>query len=144
MAVTTARMKGWKTQSFREKSFYHHRVLGTANHNRLGKSFAYGKEDYHMGGHPLWEVCRCSYQLVKRPYLIGGTMLFAGYFSALLRGERRVVSKELMRFHRHEQMMKLRAILSSLVRMKKINCFGLLPIVHPTRTSERAAEQMQR
>lgn len=144
MAVTTARMKGWKTQSFREKSFYHHRVLGTANHNRLGKSFAYGKKDYHMGGHPLWEVCRCSYQLAKRPYVIGGTMLLAGYFSALLRGERRVVSKDLMRFHRQEQMMKLKAILQSLLKMKKISGFGLLPVAHPARTPERAAEQLQR
>ena len=30
IAVTTARMKGWKTESFREKSFFHLRHLGTA------------------------------------------------------------------------------------------------------------------
>src|SRR5271169_411719 len=30
IAVTTARMKGWKTRSFREKAFFHHRSLGTA------------------------------------------------------------------------------------------------------------------
>ncbi len=30
MAVTTARMMGWKTESFRERSFFHHRHLGTA------------------------------------------------------------------------------------------------------------------
>ena len=30
MAVTTACMMGWKTESFREKSFFHYRRLGTA------------------------------------------------------------------------------------------------------------------
>ena len=30
MAVITARMKGWKTESFREKWFFHYRRLGTA------------------------------------------------------------------------------------------------------------------
>ena len=38
MAVTKARMMGWKTRSFRERCFYHHRVLGTANHNKIGKA----------------------------------------------------------------------------------------------------------
>ena len=136
MAVTTARMMGWKTRSFRERCFYHHRVLGTANHNKIGKSFTYGKKDYYMGGHPLWEVFRCTYQLRKRPFVIGGAMLFAGYFTALLKGEKRVVSDELMCFHRREQMMKLRAILSSLARFKKIDSFGLLPVARAARPQD--------
>jgi len=140
MAVTTARMMGWKTRSFREKSFYHHRILGTANHGRIGKSFAYGKKDYYMGGHPLWEVFRCSYQILKPPYLIGGAMLFAGYFSALLIGEKRVVSKDLMRFHRAEQLMKLKAILASLIRFKRIDSFGLLPVAQATHRPQRSAD----
>lgn len=133
MAVTTARMMGWKTQSFREKCFYHHRILGTANHGRLGKSFVYGKKDYYMGGHPLWQVARCTYQLRKPPYVLGGVMLFAGYFTALLRGEKRIVSRELMRFHRREQMAKLRAVVRSLVRFKKVDGFALLPVSTPPR-----------
>jgi len=138
MAVTTARMMGWKTRSFRERCFYHHRVLGTANHSKVGKSFTYGKKDYYMGGHPLWEVFRCTYQLRKKPFVIGGVMLCAGYFTALLKGEKRVVSDDLMRFHRREQMMKLRAILSSLARLKKIDSFGLLPVAQATRAQQTA------
>ncbi|MGC1424972.1 MAG: glycosyltransferase family A protein [Terracidiphilus sp.] len=143
MAVTTARMMGWKTRSFREMCFYHHRVLGTAETSKIGKSFAYGKKDYYMGGHPLWETVRCSYQLLTRPYVIGGVMLFAGYFSALLTGEKRIVSDDLMRFHRHEQMMKLKAILLSIVRFKKIDGFGLLPVAQGTRTAQRTADRVQ-
>lgn len=140
MAVTTARMKGWKTRSFREKCFYHHRILGTANHGKAGKSFAYGKKDYYMGGHPLWEAFRCTYQLFKRPYLIGGAMLFAGYFTALLTGEKRVVTDDLMRFHRREQMLKLRAILLSLAKFRKIDSFGLLPVAQATRPAGGTAD----
>jgi len=143
MAVTTARMMGWKTRSFRERCFYHHRVLGTANHNKIGKSFTYGKKDYYMGGHPMWEVFRCTYQLRKRPFIVGGVMLFAGYFSALLAGEERVVPEELMRFHRREQMMKLRAILFSIARFKRIDSFELLPISEPKRAQQRTADQVR-
>lgn len=140
IAVTTARMIGWKTRSFREKSFYHHRILGTANHGKVGKSFAYGKKDYYLGGHPLWEVFRCTYQLTKKPYLIGGTALFAGFFTGLLKGEKRVVSDDLMRFHRHEQMIKLKAILWSIARFKRIDSFGLLPVAHAERPMQQTAE----
>lgn len=133
IAVTTARMMGWKTRSFREKSFFHHRPLGSANHGFIRKRFAYGKKDYYLGGHPLWEAIRCTYQLVKRPYLVGGMALLAGYFSGLLKGEQRVVSDELMHFHRREQLMKLKAILRTVVTFKKVDSFGLLPVAQPTR-----------
>lgn len=138
MAVNAARMMGWRTQSFREKSFYHHRILGTANHGVIGKNYAYGRKDYLLGGHPVWEVFRCTFRVVKQPYVFGGMALFAGYFMSLLKGEERVVSNELMRFHRREQMMKLKAILLSIMRFKKIDSFSLLPPAHATRPRERA------
>jgi biofilm PGA synthesis N-glycosyltransferase PgaC len=134
IAVTTARMMGWKTRSFREKCFYHHRTLGTANHGRIGRNYVYGKKDYYLGGHPLWEVFRCGYQLLKRPYFVGGMALFAGYFGRLLQGEGRVISNDLMRFHRREQLVKLKAILLSTVKFKKIDSFSLLPVTHGARS----------
>jgi glycosyltransferase involved in cell wall biosynthesis len=138
MAVNTARMLGWRTQSFREKSFYHHRILGTANHGVIGKNYAYGRKDYLLGGHPMWEVFRCAFRVVKQPYLFGGLALFAGYFVSMLKGEERVVSNDLMHFHRREQLLKLKAILLSILKFKKIDSFSLLPPAHPTRTRERA------
>ena len=128
MAVTTARMIGWKTRSFREKSFLHHRPLGTAERDVFAKNVAYGKKDYILGGHPLWELCRCMYQMTKRPYVVGGAALFTGFVLSCLRRTERPVSPELMRFHRREQMLKLTSILSSLCRFRKINSFELLPI----------------
>jgi glycosyltransferase involved in cell wall biosynthesis len=136
MAVTTARMIGWNTRSFREKSFLHHRILGTAERGVIGSNFAYGKKDYVLGGHPLWQVFRCAYRMTKRPYLVGGAALFAGYCVAFLTRAGRPVSRDLMRFHRSEQMLKLKAIASSLCRLKKINNFELLSAKpNPARTS---------
>jgi poly-beta-1,6-N-acetyl-D-glucosamine synthase len=127
MAVTTARMVGWKTRSFREKSFLHHMPLGTAERGLTASAFAYGKKDYILGGHPLWEMFRSVYRMTKPPYVIGGIALFAGYVTSLLSRAERPVSPELMRFHRSEQKLKLKNILLSLCRLKKINNFELLP-----------------
>jgi glycosyltransferase involved in cell wall biosynthesis len=136
MAVTTARMIGWNTRSFREKCFLHHRPLGTADRGVIASSFAYGKKDYILGGHPLWQIFRCSYRMTKRPYVIGGVALFSGYVSAFLSRAERPVSPELMRFHRREQMLKLKTIVSSLCRFKRIDNFELLSAEQkPARTS---------
>jgi poly-beta-1,6-N-acetyl-D-glucosamine synthase len=126
IAVTTARMKGWKTRSFNEKSFFHHRHLGTAERSVLAASFSYGQKDYILGGHPLWEMFRVSYRMSKRPYVIDGIALGMGYGSAAVRRFKRPVSKELMAFHRHEQMRKLKVILKSILTLKPINKFTLL------------------
>src|SRR5690606_41181755 len=53
VAVTTARMKGWLTYSFGERTFRHHRKMGTAGSSELGARFHYGRKDYYLGGHPL-------------------------------------------------------------------------------------------
>ena len=123
MAVTTARMIGWKTRSFREKSFFHHRSLGTAERGRIASSFSYGEKDYYLGGHPLWEICRVAFRMTRRPYLIEGLSLGAGYLWALVARQHRPVSKELMKFHRKEQMQKLRGIFKSLLRFKSVDSF---------------------
>lgn len=127
IAVTTARMMGWKTRSFREKSFFHHRSLGTAERGILASSFSYGEKDYYLGGHPLWEICRVAYRLTKKPYLTGGIALGLGYISAFLRQMQRPVSDDLMKFHRNEQMLKLKAIVNSVLKLKPVDNFEVTP-----------------
>src|ERR1700730_11456412 len=113
IAVTTARMMNWTTRSFREKSFFHYRSLGTAERSLLSSAFSYGEKDYYLGGHPLWEIFRVAYRDTKKPYLVGGMALYSGYLSAFLRQMERPFSNDLMRFHRKEQLKKLRTILKS-------------------------------
>jgi glycosyltransferase involved in cell wall biosynthesis len=126
MAVTTARMMGWKTRAFREMSFFHHRRLGTAELNVVRALFAYGERDYYLGGHPVWEMCRVAYRMTKTPYMAGGLSLGLGYASAMLRRIQRPVSNELMAFHRKEQMRKLKNILKTLLAFKPVDSFTVL------------------
>jgi biofilm PGA synthesis N-glycosyltransferase PgaC len=126
IAVTTARMKGWKTRSFREKSFFHHRHLGTAERSTFAAAFSYGEKDYFLGGHPLWELFRVGFRMLKRPYFIEGFALGLGYGWAAVRRLQRPISAELMAFHRREQMRKLKAIFKSVLTFKPIDKFQLL------------------
>jgi GT2 family glycosyltransferase len=107
-AVTTARMKGWKTRTFTEKQCIHHKKIGSGNSGALMAWFRQGQKDYFLGGHPLWQLFRTAYQMTKKPYAIGGGLLFLGYFWALISGVERPVSPELMKFHRKEQMQRLK------------------------------------
>lgn len=127
VAVTTARMKGWTTRSFREKYFFHYRSLGTAERSQLASAFSYGEKDYYLGNHPLWEAFRIAYRALKRPFVLGSVALLSGYLWALVRRIDRAVSDELMRFHRQEQMKKLSSILKSVLRLKKIDNFEVKP-----------------
>jgi biofilm PGA synthesis N-glycosyltransferase PgaC len=134
IAVMTARMIGWKTRSFREKSFFHHRLLGTADRGVLGSNYAYGRKDYYLGGHPLWELFRSAYRITKKPYVLAGLALLLGYLGAYIKHEQRPVTKELMEFHRKEQMRRLRKILVSVCTFKRIDRFELMPVEQPTRS----------
>jgi hypothetical protein len=56
----------------------------------------------------LWEFCRAAFQATRQPYVLGGLVLLAGYLRALVGGVERPVSAELVRFHRREQILRLR------------------------------------
>ena len=117
IAVMTARMKGWTVRSFDEKRFHHHRSLGTAEKGPVAALFSYGEKDYYLGGSPIWQLFRVAYRLTQPPRVVGGLALLFGYCWAALRRIERPVSPELMRFHRNEQMRKLRSVLPSFMTL---------------------------
>lgn len=110
-AVTTARMRGWKTRTFTEKTCLHHRPMGTGGSgSKIRGLFRHGQKDYFLGGHGLWQFCRSLYQMTRPPYVVGGLALLGGYSWAFARRVKRPVSAELVRFHRAEQMARLRGV----------------------------------
>lgn len=111
IAVTTARMKGWQTRTFTERVSHHHRKIGTADSSPLQARFHYGRKAYYVGGHPLWEVARGLFQMRRAPVVIGGIGFIAGYTWAAITRMHRPVSRELMAFHRSEQMARLKRLL---------------------------------
>ncbi|HQH54148.1 MAG TPA: glycosyltransferase family 2 protein [Candidatus Hydrogenedentes bacterium] len=119
VAVTTARMKGWRTRTFTEKTLFHHRTMGTGQGNILMARFRLGKEDYYEGSHPLWELFRCVYQMRHSPLILGGLFILLGYLVGVLQRMERPVSPELIAFHRKEQMQRLKAKVTGLFRGKQ-------------------------
>ena len=117
VAVMMARMKGYRTRSFQDRVYNHLRKMGTEGTNVLGSRFHYGKKDYFLGGHPLWQIFRCTFQMTKKPYGIGGMALLAGYGWAWITMKKQV-PKDLERFHRMEQMNRLKNIFKSGLRMR--------------------------
>jgi biofilm PGA synthesis N-glycosyltransferase PgaC len=109
VAVTTARMRGWHTRTFLEMACYHHRAMGTAQASELSARFRQGKKDYSLGGHPLWQLFRSAYQMKSSPVVAGGVWLLAGYAWAWITRVERSASPDLIRFHRHEQLARLKA-----------------------------------
>jgi biofilm PGA synthesis N-glycosyltransferase PgaC len=112
IAVITARMKGWKTRTFTEKVSLHHRQMGTAQHGVLKAWYKAGKQDYALGGHPVWEALRTIYQMTRKPFVLAGLALVAGYLSATIRRAERPVSANLVEFRRREQMRRLKGFLA--------------------------------
>jgi hypothetical protein len=77
-------------------------------HNPYVVAFEGGRGDYMLGGHPLWEACRCLYQMTRHPILAGGAFRLAGFLSAMTTRAEKAVSPDLVRFRRKEQMRRLR------------------------------------
>ena len=109
IAVISSRMHGWKTRSFMEKVCTHHREMGTAQQGILKSRFKQGVKDHRIGNHPLWEVFRVVYQMTQPPRLFGGLALGVGYISAAVRRSERPVPQELVKFHRREQLERLKS-----------------------------------
>lgn len=108
VAVTTARMTGWETRTFVEKTCVHHRKIGTGTVGPSMLSFKQGRKDYFLGNHPLWEIFRAFYQMTRKPHVIGGGFLLLGYSFAALQKTPVPISKELVDFIRGEQLQRLK------------------------------------
>src|SRR5215831_13394887 len=111
VAVTTARMKGWRTRSFIEKFCYHHRPMGTASSGKLRAWYKLGRQDYYLGGHPLWELFRSCLQMKNKPYIFGGLLLLTGFAWAFMTRTKKLIDQDLIVFHQKEQMRRLRQAL---------------------------------
>jgi len=115
VAVITARMKGWQTRTFLEKSYFHHRKMGSAKHSTLGIDFDGGRTDYTHGCDPVWELFRCIYQMKRPPIVLGGLCCLAGFLWAMVTRAEKVVTADLIQFRKAEQMRRLRDFIKTVM-----------------------------
>ena len=103
MANVTARMKGWKTETFPEKFCVHHRQMGSAQDHFVGATFKSGYGDYLVGVHPPWQVSRSVYQMSRRPFILGGMLLLVGYLWGMIKREPKLISVDLVNFRKRNK-----------------------------------------
>lgn len=84
--------------------------MGRAKHGPLRARFENGIKDYRLGGHPVWESFRICYQMAKKPFIIGGFFVGAGYLWAFVRRSEKPMTAEMVKFRRREQMQRLRSL----------------------------------
>jgi GT2 family glycosyltransferase len=110
-AVLSARMKGWQTRTFIEKTYEHHKKTQAGKHSNRVTIFKSGYHDYLMGSRLLWQILRSCYQMTKTPFVVGGSLLLAGYLWAMFMRADHTVPRDLVIFRRKEQMQRIRDFL---------------------------------
>src|SRR5262249_57835504 len=118
VAVITARMKGWQTRTFLEKTYVHYRQMNTATQHALLVPFKGGQGDYILGSHPVWEFLRCFYQMTRRPFLLAGTLRLMGFAWAMVTRTLKEVPLDVIQFRRAEQMRRLRAFMKQSITLR--------------------------
>jgi biofilm PGA synthesis N-glycosyltransferase PgaC len=100
-----ARLKGWKTRSFRDIPIYHRRLMGSAKGMIVGR-LRTGRVMYSIRAHPVFVLGKSLYRAIERPYL-AGLIIPLGFFASFITRPERLNDIELAHFLRKEQINRL-------------------------------------
>jgi glycosyltransferase involved in cell wall biosynthesis len=95
-----ARMNGYRSQTFLDLGFRHHRATGGREHSRWAHQSAQGHAAWYMGYRPSYLALRTAYRLLREPSALG---MVSGYLAAALRREPRCPERDVVRHLRREQ-----------------------------------------
>jgi poly-beta-1,6-N-acetyl-D-glucosamine synthase len=113
VAEITARMYGWKSESFRDLPVFHHRPTGITGTTVLRARYSEGNTQYSVGYHPLFQFFNCLKRIGSKPYVIASAARFAGYWVSAIRREKRHTSPEFIAYLRKEQMGRIKSFFKS-------------------------------
>jgi len=102
-----ARMNGFRTRTFPEIEVDHLKPRNWSAGTVVDRFRQYGERNYALGNHPIFETVKCTYRCFQYPFFVLGFAQLAGYISCYLRRRSRVLSPEIVRFRRQEQMRRL-------------------------------------
>jgi hypothetical protein len=106
-AEITARYHGSKSRSYAVLPVMHYREVGTVEQSAYGARFKSGVAEYMVGFGFAYHLLRAFLRVFERPYVVGTTLIRAGYIWALLSRQPKVVPDELARFIRRDQVVRL-------------------------------------
>lgn len=106
----TAKMHGWKVQTFQDLTVQHHGIAGQKIDTVIKAKIKEGKRFYYLGYHSLFYTMRSINRIMIPPYLIGSILNLYGFFRA--KGTDNVhTSPEMTAFIRKLQMDRLRKLI---------------------------------
>jgi len=101
-----ANMLGWKTRSFPELKISHLKKTQSAQ-GFLKAGITHGKANYYAGYSPFFIIIKTFYWLARRRYKTPAFGLVWGYFSLMIRLEKRPIDKKLIKYVRKQQRNKI-------------------------------------
>jgi glycosyltransferase involved in cell wall biosynthesis len=110
VAEITARMYGWKSESFWDLPVFHHRPTGITGTTVLRARYSEGTTQYCVGYHPLFQFFNCLKRIGSKPYVVASAARFAGYWISAIRGEKRHTSPEFVAYLQKEQMARMKSL----------------------------------
>ena len=111
LAVMTARMMGWYTQTYSGKICFHNKVKKKKKKHAWKDYWKSGYHDYLMGSHFVFQLFRSLYHMTNHPYVLRGSALILGYIWALVTMPKKYVSRELKQFRQKEQLNRIQSML---------------------------------
>lgn len=102
-----ARMNSWGTQTFSDLPVMHYGFVGMGSGNLFRAKYNRGILFYQLGYHPLFQVVRCLYRIIDKPYIIGAFIELISFFFCYIKHEEVMVSREIVEFLRKEQIQRL-------------------------------------
>jgi len=110
-AEIDARMSGWEVSTFPTLPVTHYGYVGASAGGPLRARFRRGQACFQLGYAPVFQIARCIFRFLERPYLVGSLADLAGYVAAKLRHWRPSRSKASVAFLRREQKAQLHGLL---------------------------------
>jgi len=108
-----ARMRGWQTRTFPELKVVHFGLVGAGAGGPLKARFKWGRMNFHLGYHPLFQLARSVYRVGERPVLLGSLAELLGFTVGKAQDRHPSVDGEFVRYLRREQLTKLKNLLSA-------------------------------
>lgn len=105
----TARMNNWEVQTFSELHVMHYGFVGKGSGNQLIAKYNKGIMFYQLGYHPLFQIFRCFYRIIDRPYIIGSLIELFSFFFCYLKKEDVILPQNVIKFLRKEQIQRLKS-----------------------------------
>jgi glycosyltransferase involved in cell wall biosynthesis len=103
-----ARMHGWETRTLPELKVVHFGLVGAGAGGPIKTRIKWGRRNFNLGYHPLFQLARSVYRAQERPYVVAGLAELVGFAIGRIRDRKPSIDRGVVDYLRREQLAKLR------------------------------------